>query len=144
MPVRLKSPNSGYPKGGWRFSEPHTGKLFDGEFSDLNHLTKEVIVHRQGNPEIYKPEDTINFNPAAVLQEIVVQLCASQPTICEDDARPGLPYPAPPEPERVEVRQFPGKACPKCGSNDFTPIRCATCGGGRISGWKCVGCGLES
>lgn len=145
MPVRLKSPNAGYPPGEFSFSDPHTGMQFNDPAADLNHQVKLVIEHRKGNPKIYQPEKADNFDPKIVETEIIIQVCARNPSLCEDDAFPGQPYPRPPAPpEPTPVFRQAGKVCAKCGSQDFEVQYCKTCGGGKINGYKCLSCGLVS
>lgn len=144
MGVRLKNPNGPFPPQGYTFDDPHTAMHFDGDGVDLHSQSLRVAEHRRANPKVYNPDKPEHFDLTAIKQEIVVQVCARQPTHCEDDARPGQPYPAQPEPAQLEIVRHQGKVCKKCGSSEFTPIRCRTCGGARIKGYKCVSCGLEA
>lgn len=145
MPVRLRNPNNGFPAGGFVFHDPHTGMKFDGDNVDLNHQAKLVAEHRKGNPRIYKPDEPKHFDHAAISQEIIVQLCANAPQYCEDEARPGEPYPfvpSEPPPDPANIVRIQGKKCPKCQGQDFEAQYCKTCAGRRITGHRCVACGL--
>lgn len=144
MGVRLKNPNGSYPPGGFVFSDPHTAMQFTDEGADLHSQALKVAEHRRANPHIYKPTDTNKFDPEEIKKEIVIQVCARQPTYCEDEANPGQPYPLPPSKAQIEIVRHQGRVCVKCGSGDFTPVRCSPCGGNRISGWKCVQCGFQT
>lgn len=117
---------------------------FDDDKADLHTQALRVREHRQANPAIYKPENTIAFNVEAIKGEIVIQVCSRQPSYCEDDARPGQPYPPTEKPAKSEPYRQQGKTCGKCGGQDFTPIYCASCGGRRISSYKCNTCGYDN
>lgn len=143
MPVQLRNPREGFPTNGWRFADPHTAKSFEDPYVDLNTLIKQVIEHRRANPKIYPESGASAFDPKAVELEIIIQLCADKPQLCEDSAKPGQPYPAPPDPAAVVTPvQSLDKKCPKCNGQEFTPVICTTCGGRRTA-WRCVRCGLE-
>jgi len=145
MPVQLRNPREGFPRDGFRLSDPHTAKLFEDPYSDMNTLVKQVIEHRRGNPNIYPESNAAAFDSKAVELEILIQFCADKPQYCEDSARPGQPYPPVPDPAAVRatvVSQPEGKKCLKCGGSDFEPVICMSCGG-RRTGYKCIKCGLE-
>ncbi len=141
MGVRLRNPNGPFPPQGFIFSDPHTAMQFMNEKADLNAQVIAIVEHRKANPNIYKPENTIAFDPESVKREILIQVCSRQPTFCEDEATPGAPYPPAPGKPEIEINRQQGRYCPKCKSADFSPVRCSSCGGNRISGWKCVQCG---
>ncbi len=143
MGLRLRNPNGAFPAGGYTFSDPHTAMQFPDEKIDLHNQALKVIEHRKANPHIYKPEDTIKFDPGEVQKEILIQVCSRVPAVCEDESTPGAPYPPQPQKAQLEINRQQGRVCPRCKSDEFTPIRCSSCGGNRISGWKCVGCGYQ-
>lgn len=144
MGVRLKNPNGPYPPQGYIFSDPHTAMQFTDEGIDLHSQALKVIEHRKANPNIYKESDAIRFDVEEVKKEIVIQVCSRQPSYCEDESRPGVPYPAPPEPAQHEIHRQQGKTCVKCGGSEFTAIMCRTCGGSRVQSYKCNKCGFDN
>lgn len=144
MGVRLKNPNGPFPPGGYSFSDPHTGMFFDGEGVDLHSQSLRVVEHRKANPKIYNPDKPEHFELARIQDEILIQVCARQPSWCIDDSFPDRPYPYTEPPAKKEVVRIQGRKCIRCGSGDFEPVRCKTCGGSRISGYRCLSCGLEN
>ena len=144
MGVRLRNPNGSYPPQAFTFSDPHTAMRFDDEKADLQTQAERVRVHRQANPEIYKPENAIAFDLEAIKGEIVIQVCSRQPSYCEDEAKPGQPYPPTEKAAKPEPYRQQGKVCAKCGCGEFTPIYCRTCGGQRIQSYKCHACGFDN
>lgn len=147
MSVQLRNPNSGFPRDGFTFSDPHTGMRFDNPYDDLNHLIKRVQEHRKANPKIYPETDTVAVSFDRVKEEILIQLCSNQPGLCEDSAHPGREYPyvAPePPPAPADIYRQHGKMCPRCQFTEFTIVYCRSCGSSRVSGYRCNKCGFES
>lgn len=143
MGVRLKNPNSHFPPGGYTFDDPHTAMHFPGEGVDLHSQALKVIEHRKANPHIYKPEDTLQIDLEEVKRQIVIQVCARQPSYCVDEAHPDRPYPHVDPTPKKEVKTFQGKKCAKCGAGEFEPVYCRSCGGSRVQSWKCANCGFD-
>lgn len=144
MPVRLRNQHE-YPPGGYVFSDPHTGQRFDTPNVDLNFIVKQIQEHRRANPKIYPESDATKFDPAAITQEVIIQICADKPQACEDSDHPGRAYPyVPPEPPKppVPVHREQGLECPRCHGQNFELQFCVTCGGRRVTGKKCLGCGF--
>ncbi len=83
MSFKLLSPREGFPRDGWKFSDPLTGKQFEDPYMDLNTLVKQIIGHRLANPKFYAPNNIIGFNFEAIEQEILGQLYAQQPHLFE-------------------------------------------------------------
>lgn len=154
MAIQLINPNGPFPgcdhegkRCAFYFSDPHTGMAFDNPGNDLNAQAKAVAEHRRGNTQIYPTDQPLHFNLESIKAEIVVQVCARHPSLCEDSATSLNPQPAAPLAPLPQPNRFSkpgGGACPKCQSADaFEPVICHSCGGKR-TGWRCTKCGFES
>jgi hypothetical protein len=141
MTLQIKSPNSHFPPGGFNFTDPRTGMKFEVPHN-LDNQAAAVIQHRMANPRVYPENEFVHFEPGAVKQEIVNQVCARNPNLCQDSAMANTPIPS-----QVNVPMSGPKADNKpcvCGSERFDYIFCKTCGGRpKINGYKCRKCGKQ-
>jgi hypothetical protein len=132
--LKLKTPNSGFPPGGWAFKDPRTGMSFNGMEATLDQQELKIIKHRLANPKVYSQSDINFFDRQYVRQEIFQQLQSRSPGLF-------VGY----EGELVRAVQFSAEPQPSgkcsCGSEMFEPQYCPTCSGRKVIGFKCTDCG---
>lgn len=143
MPLKLKNPST-WPSGGFPFTDPRTGKVFNAMSADLTLQAKNVIAHRKANPRIYSEAQF--FHMDAVKQEILQFMCAKRPEICVETDRiaPTTFVASKKKANLKQVSPPQGKRCYKCGGNEFTPEWCKTCGGHKVRAWICVKCNTSN
>lgn len=137
MALHIRQINRGWPTNGFPFTEPKTGKLFDGMSADLRLQAQNVIQHRKANPNIFPPNDLGLFDQHNVERQIINQICAARPEACYDDSLPEIMT----QPQQSIAPA--SKKCFKCGSSDLEPIYCKTCSGKRILAYRCKACNQE-
>ena len=137
MSLRLKNASaSQFPPGGWPFTDPKTGRKFNGWEGTPQMIAVKVVEHRRANPSLYP--DGAGQDVNAIIQEIFAQKVKAMPWLFTGfpDQGPGA-YPSQPAPASVSIR---GEKC-SCGATEFKPVYCPTCSGRRIIGYTCASCG---
>ncbi len=137
MSLILKnSTSSQFPPGGYPFTDPKTGRKFNGWEGTPQMIAVKVAEHRRANPSLYPDGAGQDIN--GIIQEIFAQKFKVMPWLFrgQPDQGPGA-YPSQPATEPVTIR---GEKC-SCGATEFTPEYCKTCSGSRVVGMKCKSCG---
>ena len=123
---------SQFPPGGFPFTDPKSGRVFDAMAGGLADRIRDVTKHRLSNPAMYSGDE---INPDPIRQEIVDFMCGKRPQLCMEGFIPVIPNPA------ALVQTV---SCPTCGLLDAKPTFCPTCGGGdRIKFWTCNNCNTQ-
>lgn len=140
----LKIRPGSFPNGGFPFTDPRTGRRFDGmSVSDTTMQARKVIEHRLANPRIYPQNESQWFSLSGVIAEVVLAICSNNPDACME--------PGDSVRRSNDTRQAPIKAapsadvlCPQCGAGDWEMIYstggCKSCGK-KLSGRRCRKCG---
>lgn len=125
--------------GGYSYTDPRTGRKFEGMAITFMAQCKLIREHRLANPRVYSPADAKYFNLEFIGQELDAAICnrlGNNPKYCVDDQAQAIAAAAaatPPAP----------RLCPKC-SKPMEPILCKTCRGHKIKGYRCPACGLQT
>ena len=126
------------PPGGWYFTDPRTGLVFNGMNFDYTGLMYAISQHRKANPRVYSPNEPQYLDVDYISAEYDAWLCKSlghNPAFCKDMSPQGSL-------EHTNAAQESGSACPKCGETQASPKYCPTCAGQRLIGWICSKCGF--
>lgn len=126
------------PPGGWPFTDPRTGMVFNGMNYDYVGLMHAIANHRKSNPRVYPTSDPQYLDVDFISSEYDAWRCrllGYNPMFCRDLAPTGSL-------EQKAAPQQSGSACPKCGETEASPKYCATCSGQRLLGWTCSKCGF--
>ena len=133
--MKLRS-GTGYPPGGYQFSDTRGGKLWDDCHTTFDERVAEVIKFRSQNPKLYPLDEEGGkyLNRDSVAQEITTFNCSrlgNNPNFCFDgtsmsrnvNETMGVPF----EPKKCE-----------CGTVMLP--RLSACCGGKQAGWDCPSC----
>lgn len=138
-PFKLIRTNGTLIPGGFKFSDPITGK----QYSDMHTLfpsrVLEIIRDRRANSRLFTDQKFVD--EIHVADELSIQNCArlkNNPLLCGN----GLPRVNGPV-DAAPVMAV-GRTCRFCGGTELTEIVCATCSGRRITGYKCTKCQKEN
>jgi len=143
MILTLKQPNAQFPPDGFGFTDPRTKRTWPGYEGTPAMTAYKVMIHRQGNPSIYPPEEKEHFDKNLIIQEIYQQKFAKMPWLF--NGQPGqVQMDVPVVNQTISTQPMKSSLGPcACGSETVYPIMCPTCGGNRVTGYKCASCGKE-
>ena len=127
--LRLKSAN-GFAPSGMAYTDPRTGRQFDGYERSVDGAIQMIIEHRRRNPKAYPESEGQWFEFTSVKQEFLRHIFTKNPSLFKGNSEMVNP------PQKQNV---PAKC--SCGGTIFSPTYCPTCAGQRINGYKCDGCG---
>ncbi len=129
MTLVPKNCNAPYPpQGGYSYTEPKTGRVFDGMLGNVEVTARSVIAFKKANPHLFPDGAGDLFS---TIQAVYQQKWQAMPWLFIGFNDPATPKS---QPEAIPV-------C-ACGAVDWQPIYCKTgCAPGRIVGWKCKSCG---
>lgn len=122
--------------GGYSFTDPRTGRQFDGMAITFKAQCKLIREHRLANPRVYSPADAKYLNLEAIANELDIAICqrlGNNPKYCVDMQARAVAAAAAAAP----------RLCPKCGK-PLEPILCKSCGGHKIKGYRCPACGTQT
>jgi len=143
MILTLKQPNAQFPPGGFGFVDPKTKRAWLGYEGTPEMHAAQIMIHRQGNPDLYPKEERQWFDKNSIVQEIYQQKFAKMPWLFS--GQPGQVHMDVPVVNNNRSNQ-PMKSslgsC-TCGSDMVFPVYCQTCSGNRVTHYTCVGCGKE-
>jgi hypothetical protein len=130
MKLVPRNQNAPYPPGGgFSYTEPKTGRVFDGMLGNAETTARKIIEFKKANPHVF-PEGGGDLE--STIQLIYAQKWETMPWLFigggDDPATP---------------KAQPQTTVCACGENDWNPIFCKTCGPGRITGYVCRKCGKK-
>lgn len=122
---------TGWPPGGFLFTDSRTGEKFDAPGDSLRDVVNKVIALRVANPRVFDPSTDVKMLLFDfVRSEVAEQNCArlgNDPAWCFDtDYKPEVP------------KSLAKDKC-DCGV-PLVPNTCRTCGGGRVVSYTCPEC----
>jgi len=137
-PFKLIRTNGSLIPGGFKFSDPITGK----QYSDMHTLfpsrVLEIIRDRRANHRLFTDEKFLD--PTYVADELSIQSCQrlkNNGLLCSN----GLPRVN--QPVDAAPVMAVGRKCRYCGSDKLEEVICASCSGRRIVDYKCQSCGRD-
>jgi len=140
MILKLRSPQSQFPAGGFPFKDPLTNYEVKGVAAyeqTAQGLATKIIKIRQANPHLTPSDNPAWLDHASVVQEVFRAKFATNPElfIQFDGTVPVAP--------KGQTVAAPGVKCKFCQSDKVTAVKCATCGGSKIKGYHCDSCNKD-
>jgi len=138
--MKLTYKPGGMPPGGYPYTDPRSGKTFDGfDAGGAGDQALRIAKYRRANPHIFPEPDWID--PGFIAHQILDFQVLRLPRrfFIEVNHVPRLP-PAGSRKANPVIPETGGKC--GCGG-DLMPIHCATCKGKRVVGWTCGKCGKK-
>ncbi len=138
-PFKLIRTNGSLIPGGFKFSDPITGKQYSDMHTLFDGRVKEIARDRLANQRLIKDNKFLSLDHIA--DELSIQNCQrlkQNKLLCSN----GLP------PVNQPVDAAPvmavGRTCRFCGGTELTEIVCASCSGRRVTGYRCTKCQKEN
>lgn len=139
MILKLVSPQSQFPSGGWPFKDAITGYEVKGVAAyeqTAQGLATKIIKVRQANPHLAPADNPAWLDHASVTQEVYAVKFSTNPELFT--SYDGT-IPVAPQGQTVAT----GIKCKFCQSENVTAVKCKTCGGSKIRGYHCEACGKD-
>lgn len=140
--MHLSYKPGGMLPGGYPYTDPRTGRKFDGfDAGGAGDQIMRIAKYRMANPRIFpEPEWADQHFIAKQLLEYQFQrLGNNMKYFVATDGTQSNPIVYAPKTPAANVT--PPNRC-ECGAN-MAPVYCKTCSAQRLTGWKCPTCGRQ-